>query len=342
MFNVERYIERCLRSLLVQDIPLASYEIICINDGSPDGSKEIVKDIQKEYANILLIDQENKGVSVARNNGIKKARGKYLLFVDPDDYIDGNSLLNILRSANDNIAQVTFLGYTFLNEDGTARRKLFYENHKDTVYSGVEAYSVARADGRTDPDRLWAVLLDSAFIKSRGFYFLPDVPFLEDGELLARILCQTERCIFNGQSFYQRTTRPGSATNSKLFYSEKSTKGFIAAASNLLSFQKREELMYEQKQFLNQPIAKFIFLAIESALGAKSMNKLTGTIKDTICITAGNLNLMRCEGIYKIYGRAYNLSPYLCAIILLIYPKFRIMSEYIKSWRKRMDLTTKV
>src|SRR5690606_24149359 len=87
MYNVEPYIERCLSSLQDQDIPMEEYEIICINDGSPDNSREVVIRFQRQNKNIILIDQSNQGVSKARNNGINVARGKYLLFVDPDDYI---------------------------------------------------------------------------------------------------------------------------------------------------------------------------------------------------------------------------------------------------------------
>ena len=71
MYNVASYVERCIRSLENQDIPKEDYELICINDGSPDNCKEIIVRLQKEFSNIILIDQENQGVSRARNNGVR-------------------------------------------------------------------------------------------------------------------------------------------------------------------------------------------------------------------------------------------------------------------------------
>jgi glycosyltransferase involved in cell wall biosynthesis len=106
IYNVENYVERCLRSLEDQNIPKDSYEIICINDGSPDKCREIIVGLQTEYNNIILIDQENQGVSCARNNGIKNASGKYLLFIDPDDYVDRDCLDGILNTADEYDAQV--------------------------------------------------------------------------------------------------------------------------------------------------------------------------------------------------------------------------------------------
>ena len=85
MYNVEPYVERCVRSLLQQDLPLDDYDIICVNDGSPDRSGEIVERLQKEYSNIILINQQNQGVSGARNRGIHEADSKYVLFSETDD-----------------------------------------------------------------------------------------------------------------------------------------------------------------------------------------------------------------------------------------------------------------
>ena len=75
IYNVAPYVEKCIRSLEDQDIPKDTYEIICVNDGSPDNSQQIVEKLQQEFSNIILINQKNQGVSVARNVGIEKARG---------------------------------------------------------------------------------------------------------------------------------------------------------------------------------------------------------------------------------------------------------------------------
>jgi glycosyltransferase involved in cell wall biosynthesis len=321
MYNVELYIERCLRSLEDQDIPRDDFEIICINDGSPDRSREVVLRLQKEFDNIVLIDQENLGVSRARNNGIDKACGKYLLFIDPDDYVDANSYSRILKTADEQEAQVSFLGFTFLNEGGKVRNRILNKNLTSQIYTGTEAYFLARGDGKTDPDRMCAVLFKTEFITNKNLRYLPDVPYLEDGEFIARILCLAERCIFDCHSFYQRTTRKDSATNSRLFYTDEATHGFLLAANNMKRFQQKQNLNEKQRIFLNQPILKFVLLAVNSSVGLKLNNKLAKTIKKLKKSALRRISMNGCNRIYRFYGRIYNLSPWLSALALVIYPR---------------------
>ena len=87
VYNAEKYLETCLESLLNQDIDKSMYEIICVNDGSTDGSFAILKEYEKQYDNVVLIDKENEGVSIARNIGLEKARGDYVWFIDADDWV---------------------------------------------------------------------------------------------------------------------------------------------------------------------------------------------------------------------------------------------------------------
>lgn len=94
VYNVEKYIERCLDSLINQSYD--DYEIIIVNDGSTDSSVDIIKKYL-DNSKIKLINEENKGLSAARNNGVKNASGDYLIFVDSDDYIDKNLLLTLSK-----------------------------------------------------------------------------------------------------------------------------------------------------------------------------------------------------------------------------------------------------
>jgi glycosyltransferase involved in cell wall biosynthesis len=321
MYNVEPYVERCLRSLQKQDISRDSYEIICINDGSPDNSKAVVKRLQEEYKNIILIDQENQGVSRARNNGIAKAIGKYLLFIDPDDFVDPNSFGRILKLAEQHDAHVSFLGFTFLNEDCTIRKTMYNKDHQGEVFSGPAAYKLSREDGTTDPDRMWAVLYNRKFIDQNNLHYLPDVPYLEDGELIARIMCLAERCVFDGHSFYQRTTRPGSATNSKLFHTEKAGEGFVLAAGNLRKFQLKQDLNEEQIIFLNQPIVKFVTLAIKSCMGKNCFSRIRLRKRALNEVGLKQVNVKGCNKMYNFFGRIYNFSPFLLGPATFIWPR---------------------
>ena len=100
IYNQEKYLRECLDSLLHQDVAPETYEIICVNDGSTDSSLQILEEYAEQFSNIRIIDKTNGGVSSARNAGIDAAQGKYLWFIDSDDYIKENflgHLFNLIR-----------------------------------------------------------------------------------------------------------------------------------------------------------------------------------------------------------------------------------------------------
>lgn len=87
VYNSERFLERCVRSILCQQTSVR-YEVICINDGSTDGSLRILERLQSEYPELLrVVSQDNQGISVTRNRGIELAKGEYIGFLDNDDYV---------------------------------------------------------------------------------------------------------------------------------------------------------------------------------------------------------------------------------------------------------------
>ena len=92
VYNVEKYLEECVNSILNQKIK--NYEIILVDDGSTDSSGEICDKMSANNQEITVIHQKNQGLSEARNSGIKKATGEYLMFVDSDDFINENVNLN--------------------------------------------------------------------------------------------------------------------------------------------------------------------------------------------------------------------------------------------------------
>ena len=95
IYNVERYLEQCIESVLAQDYQ--NYELILVDDGSPDNSIDICTKYAKQYSNIVFIHKINGGLSDARNAGIKLARGEYLMFLDSDDYWEGTTVLSDLQ-----------------------------------------------------------------------------------------------------------------------------------------------------------------------------------------------------------------------------------------------------
>ncbi len=97
VYNVERFLDKCLDSLIHQTLTNNRYEIIIVNDGSTDHSQEIIDCYDKEYTNIRAFKKVNGGLSDARNYGIQKAKGDYIAFVDSDDYVNVNMYEQLLK-----------------------------------------------------------------------------------------------------------------------------------------------------------------------------------------------------------------------------------------------------
>lgn len=114
-FNCEKYINRCIESILQQTYK--NIEIIIVNDGSTDNTINICNKFKKNNDNILLINKENEGPSIARKLGVENAKGEYISFIDSDDYIDINfyeKLINMLEHTSSDIAEC---GYRFVDEN---------------------------------------------------------------------------------------------------------------------------------------------------------------------------------------------------------------------------------
>lgn len=120
-YNSEEYLEKCLESVLNQKSDL-SYEVIAVNDGSVDNTAKILDTYKDKYSNLVVITQENKGFSGARNSGIKAARGRYLLFVDSDDYVEGDYINNLVGCAKKNNLDIAVCGHMTFRDSQIIKR----------------------------------------------------------------------------------------------------------------------------------------------------------------------------------------------------------------------------
>lgn len=132
-YNAEKYIKKCLESVVNQTYK--NIEVIVINDGSTDNTLEIIK----KYKDIVLIDQENAGVSASRNSGIKKSTGDYIMFVDSDDYIDLDMVEKMINISNNGKTDIIRCGYIREYKDKSVPFKMvdksIYVDDKNVVYN---------------------------------------------------------------------------------------------------------------------------------------------------------------------------------------------------------------
>ena len=110
-YGVESYIGKCLSTVYEQDISEDEYEVICINDCSPDNSEEIVLEYAAKHSNLKLLKHDvNLKLGAARNTGLRAAKGRYVWFIDSDDYIKSNCLREILSYCEKNNLEIFHFG----------------------------------------------------------------------------------------------------------------------------------------------------------------------------------------------------------------------------------------
>ena len=188
VYNVEKYIRACIESIFRQNLDENVFEVIIVNDGTTDHSMEVIQDIIREHSNISVITQRNLSLSVARNNGIEKAKGEYVLMPDSDDLLIDNSLLPLLKIAvvskvdllvadflemtDKDIDQITTISQLQMNIKEKTGRELFLED-----LNPHQCY-------------VWRTLYRRDFIINNDLKFIPgiryqDVPFTHECYLKA-------------------------------------------------------------------------------------------------------------------------------------------------------------
>ena len=111
VYNTQDYIEECVLSIENQKMDVSKIEVLLINDGSKDQSGNICENLSKKYANITYICKDNSGVSDTRNIGIQRARGKYIMLLDSDDYLDNKSIKNLVDFFDKHYNEVDLITY---------------------------------------------------------------------------------------------------------------------------------------------------------------------------------------------------------------------------------------
>lgn len=199
VYNVERYILSCIESIYSQGLDDSEFELLLINDGTTDKSFDIISSLIQKHNNIFVLSQENKGPSVARNVGLLRAKGQYVLFVDSDDLLVKNSIGLLLEIAISNMADLVVFDYLKLSDP-------------DITYSLPNNYNVSifNKTGQQlylddlDPHQcyVWRIMYNRDFLmlKSLSFEFLgtcfEDIPFVQECYLKA------ENCIRTNQLAY--------------------------------------------------------------------------------------------------------------------------------------------
>ncbi|TYP72312.1 glycosyltransferase [Aquimarina intermedia] len=180
MYNVDAYIERCIISILKQNLDPNMFELIIIDDGSSDKSPQVVQKYIETYSNITLYSQKNKGVGAARNQGIKLSKGEYIYFIDGDDYLV-NSVFDLLLKSIEEF-NLDILGF---NSSKTAKSEFFFTSTKpisiapDEIMDGTTF--IAQNNYRNE---VWWYIIKKDFLTNSQITF-------EEGRMLEDVIFTT-------------------------------------------------------------------------------------------------------------------------------------------------------
>ena len=207
VFNVEQYLTQCLDSVFGQN--LTNVEVICVNDGSTDGSREILNLYKYKYPNLIIIDRENGGLIKARNTGYKVACGKYIYYLDSDDYLYPNVVSIILKFALSNSLDVALFNGD--NDSGDSYYNLKQEIN-DVLAGSYYFEYFFKMNNFFPPAVQWLYLYRKEFLDLHNIFF-PEDNLQEDEPFTVKAFFYAERvAVLNHPIIFHRVFRLGSIT----------------------------------------------------------------------------------------------------------------------------------
>ena len=249
IYKTEQWISRCLDSCLKQDFPTSDYELIIVNDGTPDNAMQVVAQYVAQYDNVRIVEQANAGLSAARNSGIDVAQGEYVWFVDSDDFIEPHSIGQLTKIVSDNKLDVLCFGLYLYYSSAHYEKFLIPHSAQQKVFDGSDF--LCNVDM---PPAAWCALYRRSFLNDNELRFKVGIVH-EDLEFTPRAYYLAQRIMFVDAPVYNYYQREGSLMKSK---NQKRSSDFLCVADSLYNFVQKKVNGEKVKNIFNQKIA-FVF-----------------------------------------------------------------------------------
>ena len=209
IFNVEKYLDECLNSLAKQT--LKDVEVICINDGSTDGSSNILQRYAKKYTNFTVINKKNSGYGDSMNQGLKKATGEYIGIVESDDFIEPNAFEELYKLATKTSADIVKANYFYHSEAGDEIHEVVKNQKLNTPLSISDNPSIL-----LEEPGIWSAIYRRDFLNKNKIRFrtTPGASYQDTG-FHFKSFCAAKRIVYTKKAYlHYRTDNANSSVKS--------------------------------------------------------------------------------------------------------------------------------
>lgn len=251
IYQVEKYIEKSIKSIC--DQTFKSFEVILVNDGSRDNSILLAENILKNKAiNYKIINQENSGVSVARNIGIKESKGKWVICIDPDDIVSPFLLESLYLSCVNSKSNVSFCNYEIVTYDSIFKE--YNYNKKSIVFSQKQIIKkfLKRSIIIISP----SMLINKEFLVKNDIFYNENIRFSEDQYFIWRVLFKVNYISYIDTPLYNYFIRENSTMTSSNI--QKIMTGYHA-------FVNLEKELNDDNKYKRKILPRWIFGVLRSS-----------------------------------------------------------------------------
>ncbi len=300
VYNAEHTLLSCVESVLNQTYP--EIELILINDGSSDGSARICDSLKRTDSRVVFVSRQNSGVSKTRNEGIRRAKGKYVIFLDADDSLERDAVSLAVSQADAYAADVVFWGFTYVFDDRSS------VNFEQNAYGGdKEGFFRNHFISMLEKEQLnppWNKLIRRDFLINNDIFFKEDFAICEDMIFNAELLTNCERtAIIDKTLYYYHIGSVGTLVSTFREYHYKALQCYYNKMQGYCSRfdNNQEQLKALSRFFVRRVIAIVNRLFSNNVLTDSKRKRLFYEVakSETFKETARSVHLVTKEEIYK-------------------------------------------
>ena len=243
VYNVEEYIEECLESILAQTYK--DIELLVVDDGSTDNSLGLIRGYENKFKKIRIFTQQNKGVSEARNLTLNYASGEFVLYIDPDDFLEPVMIEKMVNKAQKYNSDITICGYYLYYSKDNANNKIFtYGINESKSLSSLEVIDMMlnyKLQGQ-----LWNKLFKKELLINNNFKFEPG-RYIQDIFPVFKAVLKSNNIIFVDEPLYYYRQRMSSTVNKK---SKKLAEDYFHAMYSIMNYIKEENVKVNKDSYV--------------------------------------------------------------------------------------------